>query len=323
MNKNQFPTSFNKMYQLDNELNYNSHYRSEREDIVDHLNFVLLIGDLTKLTKLKNELESNGVSTLMIEKPKERFIVKHLFQIDVIVTCFDTLEMTMDVLKGNKILKSLFIPVIVYSRLNSPFSRKVSYLHGVDDYVPTFVDIYEVLIRINNQIERKEQLNTSVFTDQLTQSYNRKYLTTIFLQQIYLNNSFIFALIDFDNFRRINNDFSYIIGDKILKKFAKDSTKYIDSKDTIVRLGGDEFALLLPFTTTKVAKEKVNNMLNDLSNIHIQYNANFKCTFSAGILQISSDTGLETAIEQAQVLLKQSKRKGKNQICAINQSQSI
>lgn len=148
-------------------LNCSSTTSETKIDIINNMNekmsendhLILLIGNLKKLFSLKKELEKNGINSIVVSKLTKNIIMKHIADVDVIVISFDSLEKTITILQESEVVNIFFTSIIVYSSINSSFSRKVSYLHGVDDYIPTSVDSYEKIIRIKRQMERKQLLN--------------------------------------------------------------------------------------------------------------------------------------------------------------------
>src|SRR5204862_2495587 len=61
------------------------------------------------------------------------------------------------------------------------------------------------------------------------------------------------VLIDFDDFKTINDQFDHTFGDYVLGAFARKLKSAIRQIDIPARLGGDEFALLLPSTDLEEA----------------------------------------------------------------------
>ena len=54
------------------------------------------------------------------------------------------------------------------------------------------------------------------------------------------------AIIDIDQFKRVNDFFTFDIGDKVLREIAERLLAHIREEDTVARIGGDKFAILLP-----------------------------------------------------------------------------
>ncbi|MCX8029482.1 MAG: diguanylate cyclase [Brevinematales bacterium] len=62
------------------------------------------------------------------------------------------------------------------------------------------------------------------------------------------NYCFSLAIIDLDNFKFYNDTFGHIIGDVILREFAKKLSRVVRKVDFVGRFGGDEFVVIMPYT---------------------------------------------------------------------------
>lgn len=100
-----------------------------------------------------------------------------------------------------------------------------------------------------------EQLSV---TDALTGLLNRRYLEERLAEEIKRSNrhglSMSFMMIDVDNFKSYNDNFSHPEGDKALKLVAHSLKETLRGADIAARYGGEEFSILLPQTTSDEAK---------------------------------------------------------------------
>lgn len=83
--------------------------------------------------------------------------------------------------------------------------------------------------------------NRQVYMDSVTKVYNRRYYDERLKN---LDGEFAFAMIDMDNFKKINDHFGHLAGDAALYRAAQAIKSKIRSDDELVRYGGDEFFLL-------------------------------------------------------------------------------
>ncbi|MDD5051455.1 MAG: GGDEF domain-containing protein [Sulfuricurvum sp.] len=118
----------------------------------------------------------------------------------------------------------------------------------------------EVLSETKILREEIEKLKASVYKDELTGVFNRKWLHDTFLDEDSqcFKRSGTLVMIDLNYFKIINDTFGHIIGDKVLM-FIANNLKKIDKN--IVRYGGDEFMILF---SDEVSEEEALKKLHSL-----------------------------------------------------------
>jgi diguanylate cyclase (GGDEF)-like protein len=92
---------------------------------------------------------------------------------------------------------------------------------------------------------RLEEAEEIASRDSLTGLRSRLSVEGDIEQSLHGRAPFCVAIIDIDEFKRVNDEHGHLIGDELLKKFAAKMRSVCRSTDTIGRWGGDEFALLL------------------------------------------------------------------------------
>lgn len=155
-----------------------------------------------------------------------------------------------------------------------------------------------------------------IYYDELTGIYNRRFLHYWVDNEIKRANRFAtkFGLIvlDLDDFRNINNSYGHLEGDKVLIEFSNFLRNTVREVDSIVRYGGDEFIVLVPNTDSRGILEFAQRILTSLNYTEI---ANHKIYCSIGCAVYPDDgTNLEALISQADRLMYQAKKEGKNRI---------
>ncbi len=170
------------------------------------------------------------------------------------------------------------------------------------------------------------RLSSEVSTDPLTQVANRRGLLQAFeVEQARSERDAIdgrpalaVALIDIDNFKKLNDRLGHASGDEALKFLTRRVGEALRPGDTLARYGGEEFVVLLPATPIDEARQVLTRLQRTLSAELFMSDAQGQVfvTFSAGVTAYRSGERLEQALERADEALYEAKRTGKNRTCA-------
>ncbi|MEA3423993.1 MAG: GGDEF domain-containing protein [Bacillota bacterium] len=125
--------------------------------------------------------------------------------------------------------------------------------------------------------EANKRLRFMANYDELTSLYNRRVFNHA-LDEIKENETMIdleiyIALIDVDFFKKINDEFGHLIGDKILIEFSSKLKDIIIEPNIISRWGGDEFSLIF-YGSEQELIDLLNNMKKIYSDVVDFYGAN-------------------------------------------------
>jgi len=124
------------------------------------------------------------------------------------------------------------------------------------------------------------------------------------------NNKLSLIVIDIDNFKKINDTFGHLIGDKVIKKIAQTCKLYSRESDAVCRWGGEEFLIMLADTEIKAAINIAERIKK-----HLSLNDNkYVVTVSFGITQYQLNESIDTLLNRADSALYQAKAKGKNRL---------
>jgi diguanylate cyclase len=123
------------------------------------------------------------------------------------------------------------------------------------------------------------------------------------------------ALLDIDNFKKINDSLGHNVGDAALAHLAAVARECLRPQDTLARYGGEEFVVLMPDTTLDPGIEAMTRLQRELSKrIFLEGEAKILITFSAGVAELATEeTGME-AIKRADQAMFLAKRAGKNRV---------
>ncbi|MDU0353212.1 GGDEF domain-containing protein [Paraglaciecola aquimarina] len=130
-------------------------------------------------------------------------------------------------------------------------------------------------------------------------------------------------MLDIDFFKKVNDEYGHVVGDKVLLKMARIITSLLREYDPFGRIGGEEFGIFLPNTSLQQAKE-ITQRLCDTINAS-QFNTSSKpisISVSIGIVQCWQGATFESLYSCADVALYEAKDKGRNQVAVHSNSLS-
>jgi len=130
-------------------------------------------------------------------------------------------------------------------------------------------------------------------------------------------NSLSLAMLDLDHFKRINDGYGHLAGDKVLKIIANVLCKRLRPGDFIARFGGEEFVLLMPDSSLADALA-VGGMLRaaiEACPFHFKGEP-VTITVSMGVAQFQPGERSELALKRADEALYRAKAAGRNQVQA-------
>ena len=165
------------------------------------------------------------------------------------------------------------------------------------------------------------QLSEEVSTDPLTQVANRRGLLMAFESEAAQaqrepQHTLAVALIDIDNFKRLNDTLGHAAGDQALKALAAAVRQRLRPQDHLARFGGEEFVVLLPQTALEEAQLALTRLQRSLSEaLFLHQGQEVFVTFSAGVTAWRLGEELQPALERADQGLYEAKRTGKNRTC--------
>ena len=178
-------------------------------------------------------------------------------------------------------------------------------------------------------IERKkaeDQIHFLAYYDKLTALPNRFFFKELLEKSIeYVsryNQTCVIAIIDLDDFKRINDTFGHNIGDEFIKIVCSRLLKILRSSDNvarmfedrIARMGGDEFVVLLQNLNNVLdASHIAKRILDGLSHVYEIGGHEIFITASIGIAAFPGDgKDSDDLIKNADTALNHAKKTGKN-----------
>ena len=174
--------------------------------------------------------------------------------------------------------------------------------------------------RVRELESELRRLSEEVSIDALTQVANRRGLADAFGAESARHSrdggTLAVALIDIDNFKKLNDSLGHSVGDQALKSLAARVRAALRPVDHVARFGGEEFVLLLPGTEIAEAQQALTRLQRDLTaSLFMHEGRDVFVTFSAGVTAWRAGEALDPAIERADEALYEAKRSGKNRTC--------
>lgn len=156
--------------------------------------------------------------------------------------------------------------------------------------------------------------------DELTGCLNRRGFDEAFVQEMGRareDRPLCMALIDLDDFRRLNAIHGHLGGDAALRHFVNVTRLTLRDKDIIGRFGGEEFVVLMPATTLPHAVAALARLRIVLSQRPVAYEeARIPVMFSAGVALCRPRESFELLLKRADQAMYQAKRAGKDRSMA-------
>jgi diguanylate cyclase (GGDEF)-like protein len=125
------------------------------------------------------------------------------------------------------------------------------------------------------------------------------------------------ALLDFDNFKRINDTHGHQVGDEVLRRIASRLVGNIRSNDVTCRIGGDEFLLLMANTNAETAARVAERVRHSVTESPIPTSqGSIPMSISVGftIRKPKEVVTVDQLIERADQGLMASKSAGRNRV---------
>ncbi|WP_310451235.1 diguanylate cyclase [Sulfuritalea sp.] len=177
-------------------------------------------------------------------------------------------------------------------------------------------DAEEVVARLQTELSSASEL---VRLDQLTGALNRKGLDDALEKEIARlkrqSGTLSIALLDIDNFKKLNDTLGHAVGDAALVHLSKVVRETVRPQDLLARYGGEEFVVLLPNTSVEDGVSVMTRVQRELTReFFLNNNEKVLITFSCGVAEIRNAEDPYEALKRADGAMYLAKRVGKNRV---------
>ncbi len=165
--------------------------------------------------------------------------------------------------------------------------------------------------------EAKQRIRRMGMMDRLTSTYNKA--STEFLCKEFMRShpqsDCVMLILDFDNFKMVNDTYGHQAGDAVLRSFGKILRHSIGTDDIAGRFGGDEFFLFLKKKDVADALESVERVMEQTRSMRAPDGRQpFSCSVGIAVRRVTDDNmeSYDQLLARADRALYDVKRSGKN-----------
>jgi diguanylate cyclase (GGDEF)-like protein len=165
-----------------------------------------------------------------------------------------------------------------------------------------------------------QEVQSLALTDPLTGLQNRRSLFELgrveFARAHRMNRAFCCMMLDLDHFKEVNDTYGHLVGDQVLREFARRCKNSVREVDLVGRYGGEELIILLPETDGKTAMQVAERLRKSIAAAPIRIeDIEIAMTASIGVAAKDENTSqLDTLIARADQAMYIAKHKGRNRV---------
>ncbi|QFG33284.1 diguanylate cyclase [Pseudomonas umsongensis] len=128
-------------------------------------------------------------------------------------------------------------------------------------------------------------------------------------------NTLMLAMLDLDHFKRINDNYGHLAGDKVLKIIASVLRKRLRPTDFIARFGGEEFVLLMPSTVPANGMKLLETLRASIEACPFHFKGEpVTITLSIGLAAFRAGEHGDAVLKRADQALYRAKNAGRNRV---------
>lgn len=210
---------------------------------------------------------------------------------------------------------------IVYFSVEKDREKQIAAIRdgGGDDFISKPIKPEHLVAVVKTRAARIRQLRYFMERDSLTGLLNHTQLHIRLVSELdrarRLGTQVVYAMIDLDHFKKINDEFGHLLGDHVLKTLSRMFIERLRKTDSLGRYGGEEFGIILFNTNLGNGIKVLNELREGFSRIrHRGEGKDFYVTFSCGIADFPRFPTAEALVEAADKALYMAKNQGRNRV---------
>jgi diguanylate cyclase (GGDEF)-like protein len=207
---------------------------------------------------------------------------------------------------------------IVFLSMEDNLDMQLEAIHiGGDDFLTKPIQPDQLILAVKSRVKRSMILRSLMVRDSLTgllkHTILKERLEVEIARAQRQGARLVFAMIDIDRFKLVNDTHGHATGDRVIKSLARLLQQRLRKSDVIGRYGGEEFAVILPDTQAAAGLKVLGELRTGFAHIrHQSGDAMFYVTFSCGVAEYPQYTDAGSLIAAADRALYEAKHAGRN-----------
>jgi diguanylate cyclase (GGDEF)-like protein len=283
---------------------------------------VLVIDDAPMVaTYTARILQMVGMEVLIVQAPMQALAALEAFSPDLVL-----MDLYMPDCTGRELAAVIrqqptyvTLPIVFLSAESDRATQLAAISDGGDDFLTKPIQPDHLVAALSSRIERARSLRAYLVRDGLTGLLNHSaivsQLDSMLARAQREQNCCSVAILDLDHFKQVNDSYGHLVGDRVLRSFARLLQQNLRRSDGIGRYGGEEFVVVFPGTNSTGAFLAVEALREHWSHVpHQSGETTFMVTMSAGIAQYPQHGVGATLLGIADQALYEAKRTGRNRL---------
>ncbi len=294
---------------------------------------ILIVDDESTVRHPMNEfIKLSGYNSFEAASAEEAIDILKTNSIQVVIT--DIMLPEMGGFELTELIRKEYdSDVIVITGYSDIYSYEEAIKMGASDFIIKPVRFEELLLRLKKVLTERElatdrgrmmeRLQKLAITDGLTKLHNsRSFYSQLEVEVDRFNRykrSLALLLMDIDHFKKYNDTYGHLEGDKALVRIAQLIKSCLRKLDSAYRYGGEEFTVILPETSCEEAHTVAQRIKSALKaeNFIPKQGKEAQITISIGVTEYSPDEQLSEFIQRADKAMYLSKGKGRNKVTSL------
>lgn len=266
-------------------------------------------------------LQEAGMITSVVTDPSKIFQVLVEYKPELIL-----LDMYMPECSGPELAALIrqnenYVGIpILYLSVETDEEKQLSAIRsGGDGFLVKPIEAEHLVTTVSMRAGRTRAMRFFMERDSLTGLLNHTNLKQHLDQEMQrarrIGLSMVFAMIDLDRFKNVNDTYGHLTGDRVIKSLARLLQERLRRSDTIGRYGGEEFGVILFNTDASWAETILNEIRTSFAMIRqTDGHSEFTVTLSCGIAEFPVFDSPSAINEAADAALYKAKEAGRNRV---------